>query len=490
MPSAPAARFEATLASLRQHEVPAWYHDAKLGIFVHWSLSSVPAWAPRTGPITEVLRRHWDQAIALSPYADWYENSIKVAGSPSARHHAEVWGGRPYAEFRAPFEAGLERWDPAAWSPLPAPPPPRYVVLVTKHHDGYCLWPTRVPNPQRPPPWHTRRDVVVELARAVRARGLRFGVYYSGGIDWSYAPAPLRNPLEMMASVPTSAGYREVAVAHVRELVARCAPDVLWNDIAWPTPPERLWSLFAGYYAAVPEGVVNDRWHTPGWLHRVLQWRAARAGLNALARRWVARRGIELAGPPPPHCDFLTPEYTSFSDIRRRKWEATRGMAHSFCWNRNEDPAAYLTAEELVCGFVDAVAKNGNLLLNVGPRGEDASIPDEQGGLLVALGAWLARNGEAVYGTRPWERAEGRTADGTPVRFTARGATRYAIVLGAPKRGEVRFADLRAEPGSRVRRLADDSGRPLAWRQEGADLVVTLGAPLEDAPAHAFEIAP
>jgi alpha-L-fucosidase len=317
---------------------------------------------------------------------------------------------------------------------------------------------------------------------------MRFGTYYSGGIDWSFEPAPLRNPLEMLASVPTSAEYQDYATAQVRELVERYAPDVLWNDIAWPTPPERLWPLLADYYASVPEGVVNDRWHTPGWLHRALRVRALRAGANALARRIVARRGIELSGPPPPHCDFRTPEYTTFRDVRRHKWEATRGMAHSFCWNRNEDPAAYLTLEELVHSFVDAVAKNGNLLLNVGPRGEDASIPEEQVALLRAFGDWLGRHGDALYATRPAERAEGRTGDGIPVRFTIRDTTRYALLLGTPKGREVRIEHEHALPGSRIRRLAGPWEEALAWRQAGPHLEIRLPGRLADEPAHAFEI--
>ena len=132
---------------VRRHAVPAWWSDAKLGIFVHWTPASVPAFAPVDAEIGELLARRDPQAMAWSPYSEWYENSLRFPESPAARHHREVYGNRPYTEFAAEWEAGLEQWDPHAWAERFAATGARYVVFVTKHMDGYCMWPTGVRNP-------------------------------------------------------------------------------------------------------------------------------------------------------------------------------------------------------------------------------------------------------------------------------------------------------------------------------------------------------
>ena len=138
------------LKALRAHRVPAWWLDAKLGIFVHWTPASVPAFAPVDVDITELVQSGRRDALGWSPYAEWYENSLKFPGSPAAQHHREVYGNRPYTEFAADWEAGLEQWDPHAWAARFAATGARYVVFVTKHMDGYCMWPTGVANPHRP----------------------------------------------------------------------------------------------------------------------------------------------------------------------------------------------------------------------------------------------------------------------------------------------------------------------------------------------------
>ena len=150
------------LRALRGHRVPAWWLDAKLGIFVHWSPASVPAFAPVDVDIGALVQSGRRDALAFSPYAEWYENSLRFPDSPVARHHREVYGNRPYAQFADDWEAGLDEWDPHAWAKRFAATGARYVVFVTKHMDGYCMWPTSVPNPRRAG-WNCRRDVVGEL---------------------------------------------------------------------------------------------------------------------------------------------------------------------------------------------------------------------------------------------------------------------------------------------------------------------------------------
>lgn len=486
------ATWEPTRASLERHPVPDWFEDAKLGIFIHWGLFSVPGFAPRLGNVSDAFTEHYRTACAMTPYTEWYWNAIRVPESPSAAHHAEHWGGRPYEDFRAPFEAGLAHWDPRDWAQLFRRAGARYVVLVSKHHDGYCLWPSQVAHPHRDG-WASERDIVGELAAAVRAEGLRFGVYYSGGIDWSFAPQPVRTFVEFVASAP-GGPYPAYAEAHVRELIERYEPSVLWNDITWPDALAPLLQLFADYYEAVPEGVVNDRWLHQGLAMRLLRLRGVQKLADFVLERQIARaqaRGEYEGGivpPTPVHADFRTPEYTQFDEIQTSKWEATRGMSPSFGYNRADTEADYESADALLTSFVDAVSKNGNLLLNVGPAGETAAIPSPQRERLEAMGRWLAHSGEAIHGTRPFDEAEGRTREGRDVRFTKRGDVLYAIVLGESDGGAVHLPRPASLTGRRaVRRLSD--GAAIDQDAANGDLKLAL-APGADAPAHAFAIAP
>jgi alpha-L-fucosidase len=417
-----------TRESLRTHPVPEWYHDAKLGIFIHWSVSSVPAFAPREAGIDAIFAGESDQRD--SPYTEWYWNSLRLEGSAVARHHRARYGDLPYEAFADTFRAGLAHWRPEEWARHFEEAGARYVVLVTKHHDGFCLWPSDVAHPDpRWADWHTGRDVVGELAEAVRARGLRFGVYYSGGLDWTFDDRPVRGLVDVLAGMPGGA-YPAYAAAQVRELIERYRPDVLWNDISWPQPAEELWSLLADYYTAVPEGVINDRWlaRTPwirllriGPVNRLAEWGVARA---------IRRQGGMIAPPTPPVFDYRTPEYARFEAVQERKWECVRGMDKSFGYNAASLPEDFITREDLLGSFVDIVSKNGNLLLNVGPRGVDAGIPEPQLERLGWLGAFLREHGHAIYGTRPWHRAEGVDARGGPVRYTQKDGTIYEIALG------------------------------------------------------------
>ncbi len=462
--------FEPTLESLRTHEVPAWFHDAKLGIFVHWSVSSVPAFAPRGAGIEAIFRG--DAGQTESPYAEWYENSLRLPGSAVARHHREHHGDRPYESFAEDFRAGLEAWDPKAWARAFAASGARYVVLVTKHHDGFCLWPSRVPHPDpRRHGWHTGRDVVGELADAVRSEGLRFGVYYSGGLDWTFEPRPIRGLVDTLASMP-GGPYSAYADAQVRELVERYRPEVLWNDISWPSRAGALWPLLAHYLNRVPEGVVNDRWQTRNPLVPLLRVPGLRGLAERLTVAWLRRRGGIAGLPAPPFCDFRTPEYASFPDIRRKKWECVRGMDKSFGYNRASLPDDFIGREELLHGLVDIVSKNGNLMLNVGPRGEDATIPEIQLERLRWLGELMREAGEALQGTRPWRRAEGTTREGVPVRFTRKGDDLYALLLDATDAATLTLEDVAVPAGTALAELG--TPEPPRWEREGTGVRVTL----------------
>ena len=460
------------LQALRRRPVPSWWLDAKLGIFVHWTMAAVPAFAPVGDDTATLIGSHRREAFSRSPYVEWYENSIRFADSPAARHHRATWGDRPYRSFRDVFEDGIARWDPDRWASRFAATGARYVVLVAKHHDGYCLWPTGVDNPRRPG-WHSRRDVVGELAEAVRSAGMRFGLYYSGGLDWTFDDRPLGSMADVLAAVPRGP-YPDYAEAQVRELIDRYRPSVLWNDIAWPTTGRRLWPLFAHYYATVPDGVVNDRWMPWNPVLVAARSELVRRTVDAGVARLLTAEG-GLVPPRPPHFDVRTPEYVTFDEVQRMPWECVRGMDHSFGYNAASRPEDFLGHDELLWLVADIVAKGGNLLLNVGPRGVDGTIPGEQLLRLDWLGEWTASHHRALADTRPWVHPGSATADGRPVRYTSRGDTVFALVGGG--RGDAVLAEVRATPTTTVTTV---DGRTLDWSDGPEGLTVALAPPPDD----------
>ena len=149
------------LSVFARRACPAWYAKPQLGIFIHWGVFAVPAYAPGGVSIADLFRTDYDNAMAVSPYAEWYWNAMRTPGSPTAGHHARVHGGRPYESFQEEFEAAAQAFDAHAWADLFAASGARYVVMVTKHHDGYCLWPSAVEHPHKPG-WRSNRDFVGE----------------------------------------------------------------------------------------------------------------------------------------------------------------------------------------------------------------------------------------------------------------------------------------------------------------------------------------
>lgn len=446
-------------AEVEPRPTPDWYAGAKLGIFVHWGLYSVPAWAPTTGSFDQVVAEQgWSAWFRNNPYAEWYRNTLLVEDSPTARHHAETYGAAtPYEAFAPTFEAGLSGWDPTDWANLFRESGARYVVLTTKHHDGFLLWPSQRPNPQHAG-WQTDRDVVGELTGAVRNAGMRMGLYYSGGLDWTFNPLVIQALPDLWQGVPQGDDYVAYADSHWRELIERYKPAVLWNDIGMPRvfPVQRL---FDDYYAAVPDGVVNDRFAIGGELEE-----------------------REHAAP----FDISTPEYRTLTETTPEKWESTRGIGFSFGYNRNEGDESLLSVEALVHLLVDVVSKNGNLLLNTGPMA-DGTIPSGQRDRLQGLGTWLKTNGEAIFDTRPWQVAEGETGEGVPLRFTRSDGALYAILLGPPS-GIVTLPVRGLAEQAEVWLLGED--RPLNWLDEGGRMAVTVPSSVQDQPAHALKISP
>jgi len=464
------------------HQLPAWYHDAKLGIFIHWGLYSIPAFAPMEASIVELMKKGLKYFYKHTPYAEWYQNSMRIDGSPVQQYHARTFGTRPYESFADDFNSLLAKWRPGDWADLFQQAGARYVVLVTKHHDGFVMWPTEHPNPLKPD-YHAIRDIPGELAREVRARGIRFCTYYSGTLDWSFQPEPIVDFASMATNGPTSRQYVDYANAHWRELIDRYGPSILWNDIGYP-PGTDVNEIFLYYYQKHPDGLVNDRW--------VQVSLRARKALKTRLFKWlingIAATAIRCGKTEPNfgyHHDYVTPEYKTYPVIKKKKWECTRGIGLSFGYNQIEDEHQYLSAEALVHMLVDIVSKNGNLLLNIGPKA-DGTIPDIQRDRVLAIGKWLATNGEAIYGTRPWTRPSATTADNIGVRFTRKGDDLFAIILGTPPRLRVEVLSLQIPAGSKLQLLGREG--ELEWKQEGSSLVISVPDFPAGVPAHAIKI--
>lgn len=462
----------------------SWFDEAKLGVFVHWGLYSVPAWAP-LGPDLQTLLHDEGprEMLRRMPYAEWYMNTMAIPGSPTRAHHVATRGADfAYDDFRPAFDEGSAEADLDAIAGLAADAGAGYLVLTSKHSDGFALWPTAQKHPSKGD-WHARRDLVGGLADAVRASGLRMGLYYCAGYDWSYVGHPMRRGADLLLGIPTTRDYERFAAAQVRELVDRYAPDVLWGDVAWPVG-EEIDALVAHYRAKVPDGLVNDRFAVipglDGRPRRALLRVAGRA-VEALWSRLPSERR-RLVFPPSPLADFTTPEYRVPDILPEGKWELARGIGHSFGANLAEGPGEILAGDALVRLFCEVVAGGGNLLVGVGPDAH-GRVSEPQAAPLRELGAWLRRNAAAIRGSRPWTVSGGRTAGGGRWAATVTAGVVHLLLLDPPARGDVVVRGLSSERVVAAHHLGLD--RSLAVRASGGDLVVSLPS---GRPAEAVEV--
>lgn len=386
-----AKRYTGKWESVNTHQVPKWYDDCKFGIFIHWGIYSVPAYAPHTWELGEVDSKEW---FADNPYAEWYYNSLNIGKGPTYEHHMEKYGKDfKYEDFIPMWKA--ENWDPAKWADLFKKAGAQYVVLTTKHHDGFCLYPSKYTdfNCVKMGP---KRDITGELTDAVRAEGIRMGLYYSGLIDWQYANDPIFEDDDLFGTASPTFEYADYSYKQMMELVDTYEPSLVWNDIGWPKQSEEMMPFFlAHYYNKVEEGVVNDRFNDR-------------------------------------YHDFLTKEYKQGKVDRSEKWEMCRGMGLSFGYNENEGDDQIISEQGLISLLVGTVANNGNLLINIGPKA-DGTIPAEQERRLLVLGSWLETNGEGIYETRCSRRESVVSDNGTAVHFTAKGSDLYVFVDGLKK---------------------------------------------------------
>lgn len=466
-------KYKPTWESVRTHPLPKWYEDCKLGVFLHWGLFSVPGWAPQVGNIQELLKTEGPKGMLINnPYAEWYRNTMQIEGSPTQIHHQKTYGENfTYDDFVPLFDQGSAKADMDAIAKLCKDAGAGYMVLTTKHHEGFSLWPSSTPHPRKGN-YHAKRDLVGDMTEAVRGQGMHMGLYYSGGYDWPYNDAVMKEAADVTLAAPVTTEYREFATSQVRELIDRYKPSVLWNDVSWP-PGGNLAELFAYYYNKVSDGVINDRWLEPsdkrGFIHDESMKIAGR--IVQLMWSHIPEKTRTLTFPSAHWFDFSTPEYKVFDSIQKKKWEATRGVGHSFGANRNERPQDIVTTTELVRMLVDVVSKNGNLLIGIGPD-EKGVIPEEQQRPMRGLAEWMKINGKAIKGSRPWDAAATTTDEGGQVRFVQNAGRVYMFLLDPPGKRTINIKGLAADSVKSILLIGIDA--KVAVGSDGGDMAITL----------------
>lgn len=446
-----AEKYEAKWESLDQRATPQWWVDAKFGIFIHWGVYSVPAWSVR------------------GEYSEWYWRNVegdRAKNGPWWQYHKNTYGESfPYAEFAPMFKAEL--YDPNQWADIFHRSGAKYIVLTSKHHDGYCLWPSREANRSWGRPWNAvdigpRRDLLGDLTKAVRAKGIHMGIYYSL-YEWF-------NPLW----ATDRAMYVEKHMfPQFKDVVTRYKPSVIFSDGEWDMHSKewRSEELLAWLFNESPvkdEVVIDDRW-----------------GKDSRHK----------------HGGYYTTEYGAGLESGAKPWEECRGMAHSFGYSRTEFLSDYRSARELILMLIDLVSRGGNLLLDIGPTG-DGRIPVIMEERLIQMGEWLAVNGEAIYGTRNWKKTiqwtEGKRPDvgygqeykakydiaeltGKPTGdkavieafFTAKGDTLYVITPRWPGEKLV-VKDVGVSANTSVTMLG--LAQSIRWDRSGSDVTIHVPA--------------
>jgi alpha-L-fucosidase len=461
--------FQGNWASLKHYTIPPWYEDGKFGIFIHWGLYCVPAFGN-----------------------EWYARNMYLPGTPEFAHHVATYGPHEqfgYKDFIPQFTA--QHFDAAEWAALFQAAGARYVVPVAEHHDGFPMydcgfsrWDAAKMGP--------KRDLVGELAAAVRQQGMVFGLsshraehwwFMNGGRQYTsdvndpayqdfYGPAtPMEgDPHKLDARPYPDKAFLDDWLLRTCELVDKYQPQLVWFD--WWIGHEAFKPYlprFAAYY-----------------YNRGAQWQQG----VAINHKFDAF---------PTGTTVLDIERGQLAGIRPLLWQNDTSVAkNSWGYTTNQE---YKMVDSLVDDLVDVVSKNGALLLNIGPKA-DGTIPAPEQQMLREIGQWLALNGEAIYGTRPWkifgegptEVSEGSFTDtkrspftGEDIRFTTKGETLYATVLAWPGKTVTihalgTAAGLWEQPIRAIHLLGHDDA--LLWHRDEHGLVVTM--PDQPPCDHAF----
>ncbi|WP_179394036.1 alpha-L-fucosidase [Lacticaseibacillus absianus] len=366
----------------KRDQLPDWFKQADLGIFIHWGVYSVPAYAPVESDDFDTISRNENDAYLFkhSPYSEWYANSLRIPGSDVAEFHAKHYPGKRYErDFANEFKQTAKNVDPEQWVTSFKKAGAKYVVLVSKHHDGFQLYDSKVLNPFAPE-YHLDFDFVGQLAAACRAQGLKFGVYYSSLLDWTFTEKPVRLLADMLLGNNNKPVYTDYALNQWKEIIDRYHPDLLWSDIGYPAD-DRIEDLFAYYYNAVPDGIINDRWNQyPNFLRNpVGRWAFERAARYVTKKPNPSKKLMAAK-----YYDYRTTEYTLDVDPEDNWFEMCRGMDRSFGYNQYSPQSNYVTAAAVREMLAKLVPMRGRLLLNVGPD-KNGQIPEFQQAILDDL---------------------------------------------------------------------------------------------------------
>lgn len=342
-----AQTYQPTWESLDKRPAPQWFTDAKFGIFIHWGVYAVPGWCTKGN------------------YAEWYQYGLQTNDTARQKFHKIKFGDRSYYDLANDFKAEL--FNPDEWAKVFEQSGAKYIVLTSKHHDGFTLWPSKEADKTWGFKWNSvdvgpKRDLIADLFKAVRKTPVHAGMYYSL-YEWF-------NPL-------WKADKNKFATEHtwpqMKDLINNYQPDVFWTDGDWEASDE-VWKskefLTWLYNESVVKDkiVVNDRWGS----------------------------GIRFK-----HAGIYTPEYQPDLDFENHAWEESRGMGFSYGYNREEDAWDYNSTQSLILQLIDKVSRGGNFLLDIGPD-EHGKIPPIMQERLLQMGEWLKTNGEAIYNTKRW----------------------------------------------------------------------------------------
>lgn len=449
-------------SSLKKYQTPDWFRDAKFGIFIHWGVYSVPSFG-----------------------SEWYPRNMYEQGSDEFKHHVATYGPQNkfgYKDLIPQFKA--EHFDANAWADLFKRSGAKYVVPVAEHHDGFAMYQTAMSR------WNAvemgpHKDIIGLLSEAIRKQGLVFGLsshriehwwFMNGGRkfdsdvnDPKYADfyGPARDQMDT-----PSPEYMNDWLLRCTELVNKYKPQLFWFDW-WIEQPamDPYRKSFASYY-----------------YNKGLEW----------------NKGVVIN-----YKNLAYPEGTAVLDLERGKLGGIRNLP----WQTDDaigneswgytTTNTFKTPKYVITNLIDIVSKNGNLLLNIGPR-PDGSITEAETAVLLGTGKWLEVNGEAIYGTRPWKIfGEGPTesASGSfteqkipfnakDVRFTTKGETLYAILLGVPS-GITTIKALSARSGNG--KIAGielvGSGEKINWSQNADALVIKPSATYPSENAVTYKVS-